>query len=54
MSTFWKVRVATLLWGFSVSYVFTEDLGFASAMFAVMVIGNTIIMKVLIKEKNDN
>ena len=50
MSTFWKVRIATLVWGFSVSYVFTGSLGFASAMFGVMVLGNTIIMKLLIKE----
>ena len=49
MNTFWKVRIATLIWGFTVSYMFTGDLGFASTMFAVMVIGNTIIMKVLIK-----
>lgn len=51
MNTFWKVRIAILLWGFSVSWFLTGDLGFARTMFLVMVIGNTIIMKVLIKEK---
>lgn len=50
MNTFWKVRTATLVWGFLVSYAFTGNLGFASVMFGVMVIGNTVIMKLLIKE----
>jgi len=49
MSTFWKVRLATMIWGFAISWLFTGQIGLASSMFLVMIIGNTVIMKVLIK-----
>ncbi|MBU2101492.1 hypothetical protein KKH05_02135 [Patescibacteria group bacterium] len=52
MSPFWKTRIATLIWGFTVSIIFTGKLVVAVPMFAVMVIGNTIWMKMFIKEPN--
>jgi len=51
MNTFWKVRIATLLWGFAVSYAFTGRLGFASLMFGTMVVGNTLIMGFFLNDK---
>ncbi len=44
MNKFYKLRIATLLWGCSVSYAFTGDLGLTSKMMLVIFIGNTFIM----------
>ncbi|PIR98245.1 MAG: hypothetical protein COT89_00870 [Candidatus Colwellbacteria bacterium CG10_big_fil_rev_8_21_14_0_10_42_22] len=52
MSSFWKTRIATLVWGFIVSIIFTGKLIVAVPMFTVMVIGNTILMKIFIKESD--
>ena len=49
MSPFLKVRIATLAWGFIISFLFTGHLITSIVMFSVMAIGNTIIMKRLIK-----
>jgi len=49
MSSFLKVRIATFVWGFAITYLFTRRLDLTSAMFLTMVIGNTIIMKLIIK-----
>ena len=49
MSSFLKVRIATFIWGFFVTYLFTRRLDLTSVMFLTMVIGNTIIMKLMIK-----
>ena len=46
---FIKLRLATLAWGFIVSYIFTGELVTSLYMFAVMGIGNTIIMYLLTK-----
>ena len=46
MSRFWKLRVSTLLWGFTVSLVFTGSLVTAVPMFAVIVLGNSVLMYV--------
>lgn len=50
MTPFARVRIATLLWGFIVSLVFTGKLGLASAMFLTMAAGNTIIMWVILRK----
>lgn len=50
MSNFLKVRLATLIWGFMISYLFTGKLITAGLMFAVMAAGNTIIMWLLVKK----
>jgi hypothetical protein len=44
MSNFLKMRLGTLLWGFSVSLLFTGHLMTSVAMWTVVVVGNTIIM----------
>lgn len=44
MSLFLKARIATLIWGFTISYLFTGKLITAGIMFSIMAIGNTIIM----------
>jgi len=49
MSTFIKLRLATLMWGFLVSWLFTGKLIVALPMFAVMAIGNSIIMYIYSK-----
>lgn len=49
MSAFWKVRLATLAWGFAVSLVFTGSLVASVGMWTVVVIGNTLIMRALIR-----
>ena len=45
------VRVLTFIWGFSVIYLFTGKLDFTSKVFLVQVIGNTIIMWAILKQK---
>lgn len=44
MSRFVKMRVGALAWGFLVSWAFTGKLVTAIGMFAVLAIGNTLIM----------
>ena len=46
---FWKVRLATLLWGFAVVYIFTGRLGLTSRIFMVQAAGNTAIMWALLR-----
>lgn len=41
---FWTMRLATLVWGFAVSLVFTGSLVTSVAMWTVVVAGNTVIM----------
>ena len=50
MSTFWKVRISTLLWGFCVLYYFTGQIDLTGKIFLVQVIGNTVLMKLLIRK----
>lgn len=52
MTTFWKVRIATLIWGFFVILYFTGNFDFTSKIFFVQVIGNTLLMKFFI-DKDD-
>lgn len=49
MTTFWKVRIATALYGFAVTYAFTGRLWGSVTMMIVLILGNTILMKWLIK-----
>ncbi len=49
MSNFFKVRLATMTYGFVVMYLFTGDLGVTGMMGSVIFIGNTLIMWALIK-----
>lgn len=49
MSTFWRVRLATLAWGFAVTFIFTGSLVTSVALFGVMAAGNTIIMWALVR-----
>jgi hypothetical protein len=44
VSRFLKLRLATLVWGFAVSLVFTGQLVTSIAMWSVVVAGNTVIM----------
>lgn len=44
MTRFWKLRLSTLAWGFTVSLVFTGSLVTAVPMFVVIVAGNTVLM----------
>ncbi len=46
---FLAVRLATLTWGFLITYFFTGQLILASKIFAVIAIGNTVIMYLLVK-----
>lgn len=46
---FLKVRIATLIWGFCVTYFFTGHLVTSLELFAVMALGNTFIMWLLLK-----
>lgn len=50
MSTFWRVRLTSLAWGFIVSYVFTGSLVTSVVMFSVMAGGNTLWMWLLMRE----
>lgn len=52
MTPFIKTRILTLIWGFLVSYAFTGKLIVAIPMFAVMAIGNTIIMWYTVPSEN--
>lgn len=47
--TFLKVRLLTMIWGFSVVLALTGELNLTSKIFLIQVIGNTIIMKIFIK-----
>ncbi|MBI2038237.1 MAG: hypothetical protein HYT15_04955 [Candidatus Magasanikbacteria bacterium] len=49
MSSFLKTRAATLFWGFAVTYFFTGHIVTSLKIFAVMAIGNTLIMWKLVK-----
>lgn len=49
MSSFWKMRISTVVWGFLVSLVFTGELITSLAMWSVVVIGNTILMWIFTK-----
>lgn len=53
MSSFWKVRIGTFIWGFLVIYYFTGKLDFTSKVFLVQVIGNSFIMWFFIKDKKN-
>lgn len=44
MSQFWKIRIGTFVWGFSVIYWFTGQIDFTSKVFLVQVLGNSLIM----------
>lgn len=44
MTTFWKIRLSTLIWGFLVLYGFTRRLDLTSLVFLVQVAGNTVLM----------
>jgi hypothetical protein len=46
---FWKIRAATLIWGFAVSLAFTGSLVTAVPMFATMALGNTVLIWALSK-----
>lgn len=54
MSKFWKVRLATLVWGSSVTYFFTGDLGLTGMIGLVVVAGNTLIMWFFLHERSRN
>lgn len=41
MSQFWKVRIATLIWGFGVTYSFTGSLSFTGKIYLIILLGNT-------------
>ena len=43
-SNFVKMRIATLVWGFAISWAFTGKLIVAIPMFATMALGNTFLM----------
>lgn len=49
MTTFWKVRILTAFWGFGVTYLFTGHLWQSTVLMAVVILGNTVIMRWLIK-----
>lgn len=51
MSKFAWVRALTFIWGFAVIYYFTGKLDFTSKVFLIQVMGNTIIMWAVLKEK---
>jgi hypothetical protein len=44
MSTFWKLRLSTLAWGFLVLYAFTRRLDVTSQAFVVQAAGNSVLM----------
>jgi len=44
MTAFWKLRLATLAWGFAVLYLFTGEIGMTSKVFLVQVLGNSALM----------
>ena len=44
MDRFLRTRTLTLIWGFLVTYLFTQELIVAVPLFATMAIGNTLIM----------
>ena len=48
---FWRLRVATLIWGFIVVYAFTRRIDLTGKIFLVQVIGNTVIMWWLTRPK---
>lgn len=44
MSRFLKMRLATALWGFAVSFAFTGSLVVAVPLFAAQFLGNSVLM----------
>lgn len=50
MSQFWKVRLATFLWGLITVWSFTKQIDLTSKIFITQVIGNSIIMWVFLKK----
>lgn len=53
MSRFWKVRLATLIWGFAVVYLYTGKLDMTSELLLMQVAGNTVIMLYFLKGSGD-
>lgn len=51
MSTFWKMRIATFVWGFLCLYWFTGKLDFTSKVFLIQVAGNSLIMYLFTRRK---
>ena len=50
MSKFAKVRIATMIWGGGVMYLFTGDLGITTKMGLLLFGGNTLIMYLCLKK----
>lgn len=53
MNKFLLTRILTLIWGFAVIYYFTGRLDFTSKVFLIQALGNTLIMWLILKEKNE-
>ena len=51
-SKFWKVRMATFVWGFLVIYWFTGKLDLTSKAFLIQALGNTLIMYFFLEWKS--
>lgn len=49
MSTFWRVRLATAAYGFAVTFLFTGSLFTSLGLMVVLILGNTLIMRALIR-----
>jgi hypothetical protein len=53
MNNFWKVRIATFIWGFIVLYYFTRKIDLTSKAFLIQVIGNSVIMWFFLRNGNN-